>query len=188
MSYIELLSVLKMDEFVSIDTEKDDREVFKEIFNSLEDGANGEENKHGKRRGQYAFTGQEEKKEAVRYALEHGLAAASRKYTKKWGRLINESTILTWKKRYMNELSFVKAHSKVQMKAEPRGRPLKLGITLDCKVQAFVKNLRKVGGAVTSTVVVAAANGIVKHNDPHLLKVNGGSVELGKKWAVSLLK
>lgn len=35
--------------------------------------------------------------------------------------------------------------------------------------------------------VIAAATGIVEHHNPAMLREHGGTVELGKKWADSIL-
>lgn len=70
---------------------------------------------------------------------------------------------------------------------QPRGRPLKLGNYLDEKVKEFIRSLRKAGGVVNSLIVIAAAKGVINHEDPTLLRENGGSLEIGKKWAQSVL-
>ena len=43
----------------------------------------------------------------------------------------------------------------------------------DSRVQAYIKELRLVGGIISSSIVVAAATGIVKHHDQSLLKNHG---------------
>ena len=46
-----------------------------------------------------------------------------------------------------------------------RGRPLLLGNELDKQVQEYVKYMRDRGTAVNTTIVMAAAEGIVKSKD-----------------------
>ena len=43
------------------------------------------------------------------------------------------------------------------------------------------------GGIVNRAIVIAAATGVVQHNNPTILCSHGGSLELGKKWADSIL-
>ena len=43
------------------------------------------------------------------------------------------------------------------------------------------------GGIVNRAIVIAAARGIVEHNNPSLLCEHGGTIQLGKKWADSLM-
>ena len=66
--------------------------------------------------------------------------------------------------------------------------PLTLGV-IDREVQAYsyIKALRKAGTPVSIQVVLAAAEGIVMARDSTLLRSNGGSIELKRSWAVSLL-
>ena len=47
--------------------------------------------------------------------------------------------------------------------------------------------MRLAGGIVNRAIVIAAAKGIVEHNNPSLLCEHGGPIELGKKWADSLM-
>ena len=46
----------------------------------------------------------------------------------------------------------------------------------------------RLAGVVNRSIVIAAAKGIVEHNSPSLLRKHGGTIELGKKWADSLMK
>ena len=63
------------------------------------------------------------------------------------------------------------------------GRPLLIG-KFDDEVAEYVRNLRLSGGIMNSSILIAAAKGIIAHS---LLKDYGGSLELGKKWAESFL-
>ena len=70
---------------------------------------------------------------------------------------------------------------------KPQGRPLLLGHDLDMAVQDYIKSLRMAGGVVNCTIVMAAANGIVKAKDIGRLASHGGNVTINKGWARSLL-
>ena len=64
--------------------------------------------------------------------------------------------------------------------ASLQGRPLLLG-SLDTNVQEYIRKLRFAGGIVNRANVIAAAIGIVQHNNPAMLRAHGGPAELGKK-------
>ena len=70
--------------------------------------------------------------------------------------------------------------------ATRRGRLLKLG-DLDSNVQDYIRKLRVSGGVVNRAIVIAATTGIVEYNKSALLCEHGGRIQLGKKWADSLL-
>ena len=72
-----------------------------------------------------------------------------------------------------------------ELPCKKTGRPLLLGDELDKQVQEYVKYMRDRGTAVNTTVVMAAAEGIVKSKDANLLNNNGGSggIEITKWWA-----
>ena len=70
--------------------------------------------------------------------------------------------------------------------SKKRGRPLTLG-DLDNEVQQYVQALRTAGTPVGSSVIIAAARGIVMAKEPTLLLENGGHVVLSKSWAHCLM-
>ena len=69
-----------------------------------------------------------------------------------------------------------------------RGRPLLLPAELDIKVCNHLKALRDAGSVVNRTIIIATARGIVTHINPALLSDHGGSINLTKPWAESLLR
>ena len=69
-----------------------------------------------------------------------------------------------------------------------RGRKLLLGNQLDEKVQNYIRALHSAGTPIGSSIVMAAAEGILRAFDRTLLVRNGGYIEIGKSWAMSLLK
>ena len=67
------------------------------------------------------------------------------------------------------------------------GRPLLLSESIDKQVQAYVKNSQEQGCIVNSTLVIAAARGILKKFDSSLAKSNENGEMLTKSWAKSVL-
>ena len=97
------------------------------------------------------------------------------------------STVRGFKKAFFSELSKVKEPYMVQELAHgARGKPTKLG-DLDKKVQAYIGKLRAAGTPVNRSIVIAAAKGMVMYHCPSLLPEHGGNLELGRKWAESLM-
>lgn len=66
------------------------------------------------------------------------------------------------------------------------GRSLFLGKDLDTSVQNYINTMRKVGGLVNTTIVMAAANGIVAAKNPVLLTQHGDHIEISKGCVKSL--
>ena len=58
---------------------------------------------------------------------------------------------------------------------------------MDSQVQAYIRNARDRGCPVTSSVVIAAARGVVKKTNRSLLEDNGGPLSINKSWAKSFL-
>ena len=63
---------------------------------------------------------------------------------------------------------------------KPQGRPLLLGQDLDNVVQDYIEALRTAGGVVNGTIVMAAANGIIKAKDIGRLSSHGGNITINK--------
>ena len=68
-----------------------------------------------------------------------------------------------------------------------RGRPCLLRENLDTEVQTILKAMHQSGAVVNTSIAIATATGVVSKRDKSLLVENGGSVELMKNWAKSLL-
>ena len=58
------------------------------------------------------------------------------------------------------------------------GRPLLLGEDLDVTLREFFESLRKVGGVVNTSIVIAAVEGMVVAKNPSLLVSHGGNIEI----------
>ena len=85
----------------------------------------------------------------------------------------------------------VLVHVPVSIKVLPtkrQGRPLLVAQKLDETIQGFIKEARKAGGVINTSVVVAMAMGIITSKDPSLLHENGGHLVITSSWAKSILK
>ena len=126
------------------------------------------------------------------YACYHGVAKATRRFSRQLGWQVSESTVRSIKNDYVQEVrSKRKAQDEGDITVLPykkRGRPVLLGEALDCRVQAYLKKTRQVGGAISSRTVIAAARGIIMVYDKTILEEFGGHVRLTRSWAHALLK
>ena len=75
-----------------------------------------------------------------------------------------------------------------ELPRKKRGRPLMLGEELDNRVQELVSEIRDAGGIINTRIVRAVAKGVVIAEDRTLLLENGGTIEITRQWALSLLK
>ena len=122
-----------------------------------------------------------------KFAAASGNKAAVEKFSKELGRPVSESTVRGMKKAYYIALKHKKDGEPVtRLEHGLRGRPLLLG-DLDAHVQEYIRKLRLAGCIVNRAIVIAAATGVVQHNNPAILSAHGGPLELGKKWADSIL-
>ena len=122
-----------------------------------------------------------------RFAAENGNKRAVERFSRELQRPLSESTVRGFKKAYYSELKKVKDPDKeLELPHGARGKPNKLG-DLDQKVQAYIRKLRAAGTPVNHSIVIAAARGMVMHHSPYLLPEHGGNLELGRKWAESLM-
>ena len=146
-----------------------------------------------KKRGSYHKYTPKQRAEIARYAKVHGVVAARRVYGKKLGITINECTIRNFKKAYNEEVLKKQASSGScspvkELQTMQRGRPVLLGEKLDTIVKNYILAVRDHGGTIDTSVVISAANGIVKSLQRTQLVQYKGHVELSNSWARSLLK
>ena len=135
------------------------------------------EAKTKKRKYTVSFT-PEDRAMIGKYAAESGNAAAVMKF-KASHHDIRESTVRLFMKRYLEEVKkrqvpgteFEEVTSLPQRK---RGRRVMLGKQLDSKIQNYIKALRNAGTPIGSSVVMAAAEGLVGATDRSLLVECGG--------------
>jgi len=146
----------------------------------------------GKKRSEYQKVSAQLKTKIGKYAAENGIKAAVRRYKEQvpnapenW-----KNTVRDWKNGYVLELKKRKAGSTedVHLPEKKRGRPLMLGSELDRQVQEYVKELRKAHATVNTKIVLSAAEGIVQGHDASLLASNGGTIDLTKSWAKSVMQ
>ena len=122
-----------------------------------------------------------------KFVATSGNKAAMEKYLIELGRPVSESTVRGMKKAYYAALKNKKdGELVIRLEHGLQGWPLLLG-DLDAHVQEYMGKLRLAGGIVKRAIVIAAATGVVQHNNPTILCSHGGSLELGKKWADSIL-
>ena len=132
----------------------------------------------------------EKRAEIGKYASENGPTRASRHFD------VPEPTARRLKVEYLHKLKEMKSSYNggnyipviKSLPTKSQGRPLMLGEQLDAAVQDYIQGMRTVGGVVNTTIVLAAAEGIITARDQSLLVQNGSHIKLTKSWAKSLLK
>jgi len=121
-----------------------------------------------------------------------GPSEAARRFTRKLGYSVNESTARRFKKLYDQERKIKRMREEpediIELPLKKRGRPLLLGKRLDDQVQEYIMKLREYGCVVNTTIVVAAARGLATVIEPSRLSERGGPATLSYPWAKSLLK
>ena len=147
--------------------------------------------RHSKSRGTYRKLDSEKQATIARYASEHGNKAAATHFSKQLGFDVKESSVSTWKCKYLDELKRrAAAGITVEVKSLPSkkmGRPLLLGERLDDQVKSYIRAVRGSGGVITTAITIAAATAILRRADKSQLAENGGPITLTKSWAKSLL-
>ena len=74
-----------------------------------------------------------------------------------------------------------------ELPSKKRGKPFLLGDKIDAEVQTILRAMRESGAVVNTSITIATGTGVVRKRDKSLLKENGGSLELTKNWAKSIL-
>ena len=146
-------------------------------------------------RGPYERFTLEEKAQIGKRAAEYGVAATSRYCSKHYhGRLVKESTVRTWRNKYLSELKTSRKSKEGEdavvkkLVEKKRGCPFLLGEELDKQVQAYLSDFREGATVVNTAIAIDCAQGLVKHYDSNLLECNDGPIVLTKSWAKSLLQ
>ena len=143
-----------------------------------------------RKRGDYHDYDGDDRLKVARYANSHGCSAAAKKFSTP-AKKINESTIRGWVKKFRKQLNTTTDPSDVtakDMSPQPRGRPVKLGEILDSQVQEHIKGIRSAGGVVNRTIVKATGHGIVSNHNRSMLKEFGGTIDLDRAWAASIMR
>ena len=135
------------------------------------------------KRGKYLTLTPAQRFEVGKRAAEHGVAAALRYFEKKYPHLaLKETSVRRLRNLYQEKLKMQTIEGEAttsEVQEIPRkksGRPLLLPDKLDVKVQECIKELRRNGACVGTSVVVAT----------DLLVSNGGYIDLTDNWAKSL--
>ena len=143
-------------------------------------------------RGQYLSYTEEEKAQVALKAAEFGVTNTLRYFNKESAdRPLKESTVRTRATNYKKELAKrVKLGESLKiekLKTNKRGHPYLLGEELDRQLQEHIKSLREAKAVINSSIVVSAAEGIVKSQNSGLLESNGGHIKCTKHWAKHFL-
>ena len=118
-----------------------------------------------------------QKAQIAKYAVKHRNQAAIHRYSKEFCTEIKESTFSTWKSKYKKKINNLHKERRYGESGEiivsdltsmKRERPLLLGEELDRQVQSYVRATRDGKGAVTTAVVLAAGEAIVRHSKKNL--------------------
>ena len=145
------------------------------------------------KRGPYLKVAPSQKALVGQYAAENGVVNAKRHFQKDFPKdSLKESTIRGWRNEYCRQLKEKKRRgedlSVSELPPKKVGRPLSLGEDLDKEVQAYLLNLREVGGVVNGAIARASAKGIIRMKNSKLLASNGGHIVLTKDWSRYLLQ
>ncbi|CAC5368608.1 unnamed protein product [Mytilus coruscus] len=139
-----------------------------------------------RKRGDYNNYDDETRAKIARYAVDNGVARASRKFTSDLGRKVSETTIRSMRDTYV-KLKKKVGTEVVTIPHSPRGNPLLLG-DLDTKVQDWIRKVRINGGVINARIVMAAAEAIVTKFARHRLERYGGHITITNSFAKSLLR
>ncbi len=128
-----------------------------------------------------------------KYAVEHGVMSAKKKFSLMFKMDINESTVRRFKTDYLSErrkkrLADDEDEEITQLPVKKKGRKVVLGQKMYEIVQEYVRRLRDKGCVINTAIVRAAAEGILLSQDKTRLQQFGGPAILSSTWAKSLLK
>ena len=147
----------------------------------------------GSKRGNYAFYTGENKAKVAKFAAENGVTKAMRhfKETKEFPDL-KEPTVRGWVNKFKDIMASLGPSSSMAdvttLEERKRGRPLLVGEDVESYVRQFLRELRNHGGAVNTTITLAAATGIILAKDASLLAQNRGELDLSKEWAQRMMR
>ncbi|XP_023218721.1 uncharacterized protein LOC111620926, partial [Centruroides sculpturatus] len=145
---------------------------------------NGQSDKRRKR-GNYRTYSAEIRAKIAKHAIEKGNASAVRHFSTILGRPVSESTVRYIKASYLEKRTLQGDITDLPHKS--RGRPTLLG-NYENEVRNYLQELRANGGTINSNIVLAAAHDVIKARAPHLLAEHGGSINLSRHWAASILE
>ena len=92
------------------------------------------------------------------------------------------------KKQYIQKIKQCPSEAPLaSLPRKKRGRPISIGDNLNCMVQAYIYKLREAAGVVNVPIVMAAARGIVAHENRAFLSDFGGPFTPTRDWARGVL-
>ena len=145
-----------------------------------------------KKRGPYLKLNSSEKAEIGKYASEHGVTKAAKRFEEKQ---VKKSSIRDWQRAYESELKEKVASAKPgelvvveSLPCKKRGRPPLLGTKLDEQLQAKILLMRSQQAVINSNIVIGVARALLLKSNKSLLSDFGGPINLEKEWARQLLK
>ena len=192
LRYFTKRTVLPNEEQCTSLSRKELKEANKRVDMCLKESYKDKASENGvasSRRGQYNEYTSEQRAEIGKYSAENGPIRAARHFSKVLGIVIPESTARRLKAEYLKLLGD-NDNASITVKSLPtkhKGRPLLLGQILDTAIQDYIKALCTMGAVVNTSIVMAAAEGIVASRDRSLLIQYGGHIQITKTWAKSLL-
>ena len=139
-----------------------------------------------KQRGTYAKYTPKQKATIGNYSILHGTSAALRYFKAEFPDL-KWSTVNDWKVVIVRKKRVADVQPVVELVEKKRGRPSTLPEEISREVMEYIRAIPDGGGVVNTSIVIAAALGMVKRRQPSLLECNGGYVTLKKSWAKYLL-
>lgn len=146
-----------------------------------------EKSKETRKRGPYTRYTPEQRLEMARFAALHGVVAASRHFSKEYGKKVTYTTIQSLVPQYKAKVKAIGDPQKVMSMAHAgRGRNPLLGATLDNAVIQHLRAIRSAGGIVSRTVTRSTALGIIRAKKPSLLPSSGGTTLLSDAWCNSI--
>ena len=140
------------------------------------DGDNADSGK--KCRGSYQLFTPKERAGLGKRAAECGITFTIQYITK-----VDGQELFTWKEQDLRELANRKHNEDPEVKQLPpkkRGCPLLIGAEVDARVQLYTKEMQRNRVVIDTSLLMAAAEGIVTHHETNLLAKNGGPIVISK--------
>ena len=122
-----------------------------------------------------------------KYASEHGVASAVRKFKDK---KLRDSAVRDWRNYYNHEVHRLRKEAKVgeavtvdSLPSKKCGKPPFLGAKLDIHLRQLIGDMRSRGTAMGTSVVIGVGTGVVmKHTRKK------PAMKLSKEWTMSVLR
>jgi len=95
--------------------------------------------------------------------------------------------VRSFKSSYLLQQKQNKAEILTEVASKPCERPNILNDELDKDVCDYIRSLREEGGVINSSIVQSIGRGVVLSKQKTLLPEYGGSLELSREWARSIL-